>query len=74
MPVGCYKPDRFSHMHCTPKESYDMFCKMECNAMIPIHYKTFKISLEDFDETDSTLKEINDEKIKILDIGQTFKI
>ena len=34
----------------------------------------FKISLEDFDETDSTLKEINDEKIKILDIGQTFKI
>lgn len=74
MPVGCYKPDRFSYMHCTPKESYDMFCKMKCNYMIPIHYKTFKISLEDFDETDSTLREINDEKIKILDIGQTFKL
>ena len=73
MPVGCYKPDRFSYMHCTPEESYKMFSMMKCNAMIPIHYKTFKISLEDFNETHDTLVNFNDERIKILNIGQTYK-
>lgn len=73
MPVGCYKPDRFSHMHCTPLESYKMFNMMKCNAMIPIHYKTFKISLEDFNETHDTLVSFNDERVKILNIGQTYK-
>ena len=73
MPVGCYKPDRFSYMHCTPEESYKMFSMMKCNAMIPIHYKTFKISLEDFNETHDTLVNFNDERIKILNIGETYK-
>ena len=73
MPVGCYKPDRFSHMHCTPEESYKMFNMMNCNSMIPVHYKTFKISLENFDETYNTLVNFNDNRVKILDIGQTYK-
>lgn len=72
MPVGCYKPDRFSHMHCTPDESYRMFTMMKSNAMIPIHYKTFKISLEDFDETYNTLMSIKDNRLKILNIGETY--
>lgn len=74
MPVGCYKPDRFAHMHCTPTQSYEMFSKMKCNVMIPIHFKTFKISLEDFNETELLLKNIKDERIKILNIGQTYKL
>lgn len=74
MPVGCYKPDRFSYMHCTPEESYKMFLNMDCKAMIPIHFKTFKISLEDFDETEATLKSFGDKKIKLLNIGQTCRI
>ena len=73
MPVGCYKPDRFSYMHCTPQESYKMFSQMNSGAMIPIHYKTFKISLEDFDETYSILDNYKDEKIKLINIGQTYK-
>ena len=72
MPVGCYKPDRFSYMHCTPEESYKMFKMMKSPVMIPIHYKTFKISLENFDETDSTLLNLKDNSIKILDVGETF--
>lgn len=74
MPVGCYKPDRFSHMHCTPLESYQMFKSMNCNKMIPIHYKTFKISLEDFEETYNTLLSLNDPNLILLDIGQTYQI
>src|SRR5471030_697164 len=68
MPVGCYKPDRFSYMHCTPEQSYEMFKMMNCPVMIPIHYKTFKISLEDFTETEESLLELNDDAKKIIDI------
>lgn len=72
MPVGCYKPDRLSYMHCTPEESYKMFKTMSASAMIPIHYKTFKISLEKFEDTSDTLYKINDPDIKILNIGQSY--
>lgn len=72
MPVGCYKPDRFSYMHCTPEQSYEMFKMMNCPIMIPIHYKTFRISLENFEETEESLLNLNDDAIKIIDIGETF--
>jgi L-ascorbate metabolism protein UlaG (beta-lactamase superfamily) len=72
MPVGCYKPDRFSYMHCTPEQSYEMFKMMTCPTMIPIHYKTFRISLEDFEETKQSLINLNDSSIKIIDIGETY--
>lgn len=72
MPVGCYKPDRFSYMHCTPQQSYEMFKMMNCDTMIPIHYKTFKISLENFEETEQSLLDLNDDKIKFIDIGETY--
>ena len=68
-----YKDDNFSEMHCTPLEGYQMFTMMDSKAMIPIHYKTFKISLEVFDETYQTLKNIDDSKIKLIDIGSTYK-
>lgn len=74
MPVGCYMPKRFEHMHCSPIQSYNMFNNMNAKAMIPIHYKTFKISLENFDETEETLKNIGDPRIKLINIGQTYKL
>lgn len=74
MPVGCYKPERFSYMHCTPQESYSMFKMMNSKCMIPIHYKTFKISLEDFNETHDILSSFKDDKLKILNIGETYKM
>jgi len=72
MPVGCYKPDRFSEMHCTPEQSYEMFKTMNCSTMIPIHYNTFKISLESFEETTKSLLNLKDKSIKIIDIGETY--
>lgn len=73
MPVGCYKPDRFSVMHCTPEESFKMFKMMKAKTMVPIHYKTFILSLEDFDETLSRLNNLNDGSMNIANIGQTIK-
>ena len=72
MPVGCYKPDRFSYMHCTPEQSYEMFKSMNCPVMIPIHYKTFKISLENFTETEQILLDLNQGDIQIIDVGETY--
>ncbi len=73
LPVGCYKPERFSKMHCNPEESYKMFKMMDCPLMIPIHYKTFILSLENFDETITSLKSLNDNTINVLHIGEVSK-
>lgn len=70
MPVGCYTPERFSVMHCSPEESFKMFKKMDSPVMLPIHYRTFIISLDNEKRTLEKLKELNDGSIKIADIGQ----
>jgi len=73
MPVGCYKPDRFLKMHCSPEESYKMFDMMDCPIMMPIHYKTFMLSLENFEETHNSLIQIDDDKVNVTDVGQVVK-
>lgn len=73
MPVGCYKPDRFLKMHCSPEESYRMFDMMDCPIMMPIHYKTFMLSLENFEETHNSLIQIDDNKVNVTDVGQVVK-
>lgn len=74
MPVGCYKPEGFDKMHCTPIQSFNMFSKMNSKVMIPIHYDTFILSLEDREEILETLKDIGDKRIKLIEIGQTVDI
>ena len=74
MPVGCYKPDDFLKMHCSPEQSFQMFKMMKCNLMIPIHYKTFILAQEEDSDTLATLKKINDGSIRIINIGQTVAI
>ena len=74
MPVGCYKPQSFEKMHCTPEQSFKMFKMMKSYRMIPIHYKTFILSHENPEETLSILKKINDGSIEIIDIGQTIDL
>ena len=74
MPVGCYKPDEFQSMHCTPKQSFDMFKMMNAKMMIPIHYKTFILAQDNEEDTHNTLLKINDGSMKIIDIGQTVHI
>ena len=74
MPVGCYKPDDFLKMHCSPEQSFNMFKRMDCKLMIPIHYKTYILSQEDDIETTATLEKLNDGSMKIIDIGQTVVI
>jgi len=74
MPVGCYKPDEFQDMHCSPEQSFKMFKMTKAKLMIPIHYKTYILAQDKDEDTVNTLKRINDGSIKIIDIGQTVKL
>lgn len=74
MPVGCYKPDEFTSMHCSPSQSFDMFNMMNAKLMIPIHYKTYILSQENDEDTLNILNNLNDGRMRIIDIGQTVKI
>ncbi|MBC8060642.1 MAG: MBL fold metallo-hydrolase [Clostridiaceae bacterium] len=74
MPVGCYKPDDFLKMHCSPEQSFNMFKRMECKMMLPIHYKTYILSQDDDTETAVTLEKLNDGSMKIINIGETVVI
>lgn len=73
MPVGCYVPDEFRKMHCSPYESFKMFKEMNGKIMIPIHYKTYILAQDKDDHTLNILNKLNDGSIKILEIGETFK-
>lgn len=72
MPVGCYKPDEFLKMHCSPEQAFKMFKMMRAKQMIPIHYKTYILAQDDDNETLKRLNTINDGSIKIVDVGQTI--
>ncbi len=74
MPVGCYKPDDFLKMHCSPEQSFNMFKSMDCKVMIPVHYKTYILAQDDDRETDEVLAKLNDGSIKIIEIGETVVI
>ncbi|MDP4178077.1 MAG: MBL fold metallo-hydrolase [Bacillota bacterium] len=74
MPVGCYKPDEFQEMHCTPEQSFKMFKMMKVRTMIPVHYKTFVLAQDNDKDTTDRLNKINDGSIKIIDVGQTVSI
>jgi len=73
MPVGCYKPDEYTELHCSPQQSFKMFKMTKSKFMIPIHYKTFILAQDDDEVTCDTLERINDGSIKIIDVGQTVK-
>jgi L-ascorbate metabolism protein UlaG (beta-lactamase superfamily) len=73
MPVGCYKPDEFQEMHCSPQQSFKMFKMTKSIVMIPIHYKTYILAQDDDAVTCDTLERINDGSIKIIEIGETVK-
>ena len=74
MPVGCYKPDSFMKMHCSPEQSFQMFKMMDCSIMLPVHYKTYILAQDDDVDTVRILNELNDGSIKMIEIGQTIAI
>lgn len=48
MPIWAYDPFRFQH--CTPEEALKMASDMHSKVFIPIHWNTFKLSVEKINE------------------------
>jgi L-ascorbate metabolism protein UlaG (beta-lactamase superfamily) len=73
MPVGAYNP--WIKVHCNPEEALRMANNMNAKYFIPMHTKTFKQSLEPFDEPIDWIKRSAPNyniKIGLDEIGQTF--
>lgn len=59
LPIGSYKPGWFfSSMHISPVEAVKIFQIIEADHAIPLHFDTFQLSDEGYDEP---IKELNKE-------------
>jgi L-ascorbate metabolism protein UlaG (beta-lactamase superfamily) len=50
LPIGAYFPDSYRHVHTSPEEALQAFVDLKAEAMIPMHYNTFRLGREPMDE------------------------
>ena len=50
LPIGAYFPDSFRGVHTSPEDALRAFLDLGAQTMIPMHYGTFRLSLEPMDE------------------------
>jgi L-ascorbate metabolism protein UlaG (beta-lactamase superfamily) len=50
LPIGAYKPDGFRHVHMSPEDAIQAFLDLGAESMVPMHYRTFRLSQEPVDE------------------------
>lgn len=80
LPIGCYKPEFYmKRHHMDPTEAVQAFVDLKAKSMIPIHWGTFRLSLEKLSEPIEKLKKVTaerelGEKVKILEPGESVTI
>jgi L-ascorbate metabolism protein UlaG (beta-lactamase superfamily) len=50
LPIGAYSPDNFRGVHTSPEDALRAFGDLQAHTMIPMHFGTFRLSLEPMDE------------------------
>lgn len=50
LPIGAYFPDSYRAVHTSPEEALHAFLDLGAEAMIPMHYNTFRLGREPMDE------------------------
>ncbi len=50
LPIGAYSPDTFRSVHTSPEDALRAFADLGSQCLIPMHYGTFRLSLEPMDE------------------------
>jgi L-ascorbate metabolism protein UlaG (beta-lactamase superfamily) len=50
LPIGAYYPDSFRSVHTSPEDAWQAFEALGSHTLIPMHYGTFRLSLEPMDE------------------------
>jgi len=50
LPIGAYFPDSYRAVHTCPEEALQAFIDLGADAMVPMHYNTFRLGREPMDE------------------------
>jgi L-ascorbate metabolism protein UlaG (beta-lactamase superfamily) len=50
LPIGAYSPDNFRGVHTSPEDALRAFLDLGAETLIPMHYGTFRLSLEPMEE------------------------
>ena len=50
LPIGAYYPDSFRSVHTSPEDALQAFHDLGSDVLVPMHYGTFRLSLEPMDE------------------------
>jgi L-ascorbate metabolism protein UlaG (beta-lactamase superfamily) len=79
LPIGAYDPPSFRRHHLSPEDALDAFETLGAGTMVPIHWGTFNLSWEPFDEPPRRLMEQARArgiggKIRLLRPGESTKI
>jgi L-ascorbate metabolism protein UlaG (beta-lactamase superfamily) len=46
LPIGAYSPDSFRHVHMNPEDALRAFLDLGAQHLVPMHYRTFRLSEE----------------------------
>ena len=57
LPIGAYKPDSFRYVHINPEEAVKISQIIKSKINIPVHYGTFILSFESYEEPLNDLKQ-----------------
>ena len=50
LPIGAYSPDNFRGVHTSPEDALRGFFDLGAETMVPMHYGTFRLSMEPMEE------------------------
>jgi L-ascorbate metabolism protein UlaG (beta-lactamase superfamily) len=50
LPIGAYSPDTFRGVHTSPEDALRGFLDLGAETMVPMHYGTFRLSMEPMEE------------------------
>ncbi|MBI4831272.1 MAG: MBL fold metallo-hydrolase [Candidatus Lindowbacteria bacterium] len=75
LPIGAYQPPPFRRHHMSPEDAIEAAQMLRAKTIVPIHWGTFRLSLEPFDEPIERLLKAAEKahmssKLKILEPGQ----
>lgn len=75
LPIGGYRP--YIRMHASPEQTWQMFCELGADYLVPIHHQTFILSHEPPEEPlKRLLAAAGDraDRIVIREVGETFVV
>lgn len=78
LPIGAYHPKSFRLNHLSPEDALDALEMMKASLLVPMHWGTFDLSLEPFDEPQKRLLQCAKERnllsrVRILRSGESFE-